>query len=132
MIPQVRPHPELVTRPQDIQKHANLVTLCKDVGDHLNRMYPGWMWAIQIFDEWHEAISIKNLMLSNRYGHVLHTNGILTRKAVLQSAMRAGGDVLERFGQPRGRCHEDWETRSKWDAGGEAIPLEGPKRRLVI
>jgi len=123
---------EVVDDPRLINKHASLVILCKDIGDTLNTTYPGWMWAIAIYDEHHGAISIKNLMLSNKYGYVVHTDTVLNHRDVVRAGIMGGGEILERFGQPRGRRLDDWEARSTWGPDEEAIPLERPKKRVIL
>jgi hypothetical protein len=68
------------------------------IGDCLERHYPhpkgvpGW-WGVQIAGS---CINIWNTLLSGHWGYVIHSANLSPEKVV-----RAGGEILERFGVPR-------------------------------
>jgi hypothetical protein len=83
--------------------------VCIAVGEDLTRQYPGYLWMVGCN---HEAGTIQiDLQCDKpigmeRYGYMLHLSTVLGaggQKAV----MRAGGELLERFGLRRGIAHED-------------------------
>lgn len=89
-----------VANPQGLRVNASLVILVKDCADMLERHYPGWGWAVGP-DERGGIINIFCVKLSMSSGYTLHTKALqfdLSRRSVL----KAGGEILERFGQKRG------------------------------
>lgn len=83
--------------------------VCIAVGEDLTRAFPGYPWMVGAN---HEAGTLQiDLMIDKpigleRYGFLLHISTVLGaggQKAV----MRAGGELLERFGLRRGVAHED-------------------------
>lgn len=99
-------HPEQAMADQDV---------CVAVGEDLTRAYPGHYWMVGVS---HEAGSITiDLQIDKpphlrNYGYRLNISTVLGaggQKAV----MRAGGELLERFGLPRGAAHADANEAAK-------------------
>lgn len=104
----------IVTTASQLQARASTVLLVKDIADKLERLYPGWLWAVQP-DERGGVINIFSMRLSMRWGYRLHTKNV-QQDPHRRDAMRAGGEILDRFGMPRGRY-----DRSKWQAAKRYI-----------
>ena len=83
----------------------------KQVGDTLNQHYPGHLWAVS----WQGGVLVvKNLAISSFYGFVIKYADSFSATNLAATAVKAGGELLERAGMPRG----------KWD-GEFAKQLEG-------
>lgn len=89
-----------VFTPDALKINASLVILVKDAADILERNYPGWLWAVQP-DEKGGVINIFSFRLSGQWGYTLHTSR-LQADPTMRDVVRAGGELLERFGFPRG------------------------------
>ena len=77
----------------------------------LERHYPGWRWGITV-DE----------LLDD-----LYNGGNFDWKLILV----AGGEILERYGQPRKAKCADWQSLCKW-LNGLAVPDVSDKKRGLI
>jgi hypothetical protein len=104
----------IVARPDDLLDiPAALINLVKDIADKLEKLYPGWSWAVQP-DHRGGVINIFSWRLSGKYGYRLHTRRVQddpTRKA----AMEAGGEILERFGFRRGSySSQSWMAAERY------------------
>jgi hypothetical protein len=96
-----------VTSTADLQCRASTVVLVKRIGDLLESNFPGWLWTISP-DERGGVITIRSMRLDSRYGYLLHTKKIQDDPQ-LRAVLRAGGEILERAGMPRGRyTYEAW------------------------
>jgi hypothetical protein len=81
----------------EIEKNLSFIshdhTVAKNVAEHLEKKYPGWLWAVNVMDG---LVVVKCMRLSGNWGFVLHEEKIDNDyKAVTQ----AGGEILERFRQ---------------------------------
>jgi hypothetical protein len=86
---------------------ASTVLLVKRCGDILETNFPGWAWAISP-DERGGVITIRSMRLDARYGYLLHIAKIQD-DVQLKAVLRAGGELLERAGVPRGKYkYEAW------------------------
>lgn len=83
-----------------IQNSLNELLLSKKVGEHLNRHYPGHLWAVHVRDG---LIIVQNLLLSGKWGFVLKEENL---DPDLKMVMRAGGELLERYNVSRGRLSD--------------------------
>lgn len=100
----------IVTSPNDLQCRASTVILVKQCADLLERHYPGWLWAVQP-DERGGVINIRSLRLSGLWGYILHTKNI-QHDPQLKLVLKAGGEILERFGQKRGPYdYQRWQAQ---------------------
>lgn len=122
---------EYVSNADDLDNRATTIVLCKNIGDTLERHYPGWLWAIQP-DETGGILAIRALRLSGEWGYVFRLADLQgDSKVVAADVMRAGGEILERFGVPRGTYrYEDWARTTK-DIAGLAMPDLSDKHAKV-
>ena len=51
-------------------------TTAKNVAEHLDKKYPGWLWAVHVMDG---VVVVKSMLLSGNWGFVLHEDKILER-----------------------------------------------------
>lgn len=75
--------------------------ICAEVGQELERNYPGWRWWVECTLP-SGMFSVKNLDLDGEYGFVSNIASYLTNPERHKMIMRAGGEVLERYNQNRG------------------------------
>lgn len=78
----------------------------KQIGDMLNRAYPGHLWAIN--SQWeHGILTIQCLDLPCNYGYVVHLLPTYSSSDLEARCRRGAGEVLERFGLSRGQWKPD-------------------------
>jgi hypothetical protein len=88
--------------------------LCIAVGEDLTRSYPGYDWYVGVILE---AGSIAIDLLCGKppqyrnHGYLLHIPSLLGPGGH-ERVMRAGGELLERFGLPRTSAPHDWRQRA--------------------
>lgn len=75
--------------------------VAKMVSEELTRHYPGHMWAVNAQSE-HGVVTVKNLNLSGNRGFLLHYRNMKSYDDLKRNAMRAGGEILERYRLSRG------------------------------
>jgi hypothetical protein len=92
-------------------------TLAKNVAEKLEEKYPGWLWAVHVMDG---VVGVKSMRLSGNWGFVLHANKIDNDYKVV---VNAGGEILERYRQSRGKfnqtLYEDLDMDSKGRLNGD-------------
>ena len=105
-----------VQRPDDLQCKATTVLLVKGIGDAPEKRFPGWLWAIQP-NERGGVLNIRALRLSGEWGYMLLLSE-LQNDPTYMKAVRAAGEILERFRVPRG-CYSyaQWAAAPKDIAG---------------
>ena len=88
--------------------------LCVRVGEDLARAYPGYQWMVGCN---HEAGTVvidllcdKPIGLAN-YGYLLHISSLMGAGGQAK-VMRAGGELLERFGLRRGSAQSEWKDQA--------------------
>ncbi len=105
----------------DIEK-ANIFslndhTLAKNVAETLEKKYPGWFWAVNVMDG---VVTVKSLRLSGNWGFVIHADKIDNDYKMV---VMAGGEILERFRQQRGKfnntLYNDLEMSAKGQLDGD-------------
>jgi len=99
-------------------KHnINDYTLAKNFAEKLEEKYPGWLWAVHVMDG---VIGVKSMRLSGQWGFILHADKIDNDYKVV---VHAGGEILERYRQNRGRFnqmkYEDLEMDSQGRLNGD-------------
>lgn len=99
---------------------APLAILTKDTADKLEKQYPGWLWSINP-DENAGVMYIYSLRLSGEYGYTLKI-GDIQNDETRAFAMRAGGEILERFGCPRKRYRHRYLAHKLQDIRGNFMP----------
>lgn len=93
-----------LTEASDIS--ANDLLLAKDMADVLNTQYPGHLWAVNV-DGKQGMADIRNLALSGDWGYRLRIVTNFSASEFRKRVIRAGGEILERFGQRRGAMDDD-------------------------
>lgn len=79
--------------------------LARNVGDILEKKYPGWMWFVYVQDG---VVFIRSMRLSGRFGFVIKEEHIDND---YKAIMRAGGEMLERYNQSRqGFNYDKWRA----------------------
>ena len=105
----------------DIEK-ANIFslndhTLAKNVAETLEKKYPGWFWAVNVMDG---IVTVKSLRLYGNWGFVMHADKIDNDYKMV---VMAGGEILERFKQQRGKfnntLYNDLSMNTKGQLGGD-------------
>ena len=92
-------------------------TLAKNVAEKLEEKYPGWLWAVHVMDG---VVGVKSMRLSGQWGFILHADKIDND---YKSVVNAGGEILERYRQNRGKFnqtkYEDLEMDHKDQLNGD-------------
>jgi hypothetical protein len=101
----------------DIEK-ANIFslndhTLAKNVAETLEKKYPGWFWAVNVMDG---VVTVKSLRISGNWGFVMHADKIDNDYKMV---VMAGGEILERFRQKRGKFNNTLYNDLNMDAKGQ-------------
>ena len=106
----------------DYKSHQDALdmTTAKDYADALNTAYPGHLWAVNVQGD-QGIVTIHNLMLSGKYGYLLHLNKRYSASEARKTAVMAGGEILERFKVARGRMNEDKLNQMPVDFAGNPI-----------
>ena len=102
------------------QQDALDMATAKDYADALNTAYPGHLLAVNVQGEQGIA-TIHNLMLSGKYGYLLHLNKRYSASEARTKAVMAGGEILERFKVRRGRMDEEKMGLMPLDFAGNPI-----------
>ena len=87
-------------------------TLAKNVAEKLEEKYPGWLWAVHVMDG---VVGVKSMRLSGNWGFLLHANKIDNDYKVV---VNAGGEILERYRQSRGKFNQTKYEDLKMDDRG--------------
>lgn len=78
------------------------VTLAAQIGEKLNKHYPGHLWAVKVDSERSGGIvTIQNFAVSFKYGYVLKLSRVQSDPD-LKCVLLAGGEILERAKMKRG------------------------------
>jgi hypothetical protein len=75
-------------------------SLAKNIAEKLEDKYPGWLWAVHVMDG---IVGVKSMRLSGTWGFVLHADKIDNDYKMV---VMAGGEILERFRQNRGKFND--------------------------
>tara|TARA_R100001132_G_scaffold24412_1_gene23594 strand:+ start:245 stop:571 length:327 start_codon:yes stop_codon:yes gene_type:complete len=79
---------------------VNDYTLAKNVAEKLEEKYPGWLWAVHVMDG---VVGVKSMRLSGNWGFILHADKIDND---YRAVVNAGGEILERYRQHRGKFNQ--------------------------
>lgn len=78
------------------------ISLAKRIADILDRHYPGHAWVVEVIHT-QGVVRVRNFMLSQKFGMVLHLRGVKAVSDWERDIVRAGGEFLERWQIHRGR-----------------------------
>lgn len=75
----------------------------RQIAEGLHEHYPGHLWAVEPSADF-STLQVKNLRLSAKMGFCIHISGpkAMAPDAANKTAMRMGGELLERFRVSRG------------------------------
>jgi hypothetical protein len=73
----------------------------KDLLHILHQHYAGHRWVVEVKTEQGVAF-VRNLFAHPHYGFVIHLRNCLSPADIKAVAIESGGELLERFGLPRG------------------------------
>jgi len=115
----------LVTDPRQLRIHASLALWVKEIGETLDKHYPGWAWTVEP-DQRNMIINILNLHLHDQWGYTIRLQDVQVDR-IRRMGVQAGGEILERFGLPRLGYRHDLlsnivKTPGRTDAKGRLIP----------
>lgn len=118
----------IVTHPDQLARlDASLHILVKDIAAKLEALYPGWLWAVQP-DKRGGVINIFSLRLSGKWGYRFHTRRVQHDPA-RKVAMEAGGEILDRFKQPRRAYdYQRWQAADRY-MGSVAMDITDKSRK---
>jgi hypothetical protein len=89
----------------DLERNSTFIAadhaVAKNVAEHLEKKYPGWLWAVHAMDG---VVTVKSMKLSGNWGFVLHEDKIDND---YRTVTMAGGEILERYRQHRSKFNED-------------------------
>lgn len=86
----------------------NDMVMAKQIADVLGRHYPNHPWMVHVNGKQGIAV-IRNRMLSGQWGYVLKLKDVISATDLDAKAMKAGGEILERFRLKRGQFNgEHW------------------------
>lgn len=115
----------VVNKADDLEQvSASMVILCKEIADHLAKEYPGWLWGVNP-QEFGGLVNIINFTLHDAWAYRIKVSEIQNDLHNLAAAKQGAGELLERFGMPRGpyndHCKERLKTARR-DVRGQLIP----------
>tara|TARA_R110002051_G_scaffold221113_3_gene284789 strand:- start:192 stop:527 length:336 start_codon:yes stop_codon:yes gene_type:complete len=87
-------------------------SLAKNIAEKLEDKYPGWLWAVHVMDG---IVGVKSMRLSGNWGFVLHADKIDNDYKMV---VMAGGEILERFRQNRGKFNDTLYNDLNMDTKG--------------
>lgn len=92
--------------------------ICRAVGAALQKAYPGRMWFVDVSISG-GVVTVQAPKITSRHGYVLKMKDYPTTEWLQRAAIKAGGEILERFSLSRERPGGEESLRR--DARGEAI-----------
>lgn len=105
-------------------QQAKDVMLAKMLGDRLDKLYPGYLWWVDVNSR-QGFINVKNLFLSGKWGFRIDLKGIYSSSELEKDIMRAGGELLERYRMARSGFNEAQYRNLRTDFKGDLIVDRG-------
>lgn len=100
--------------------NLEMAKLCTD---HLMRLFPGYLWAVNS-DIKNGVVNILNYDVSTVSGFRLLLTDLADPSTTGRELMLAGGEILERAGFNRGKMKEDEVATAVRDVRGNVITKE--------
>jgi len=92
--------------------------MCRGFAEALHIVYPGYLWQVGMIGD---VVYVQNLNLSKKQGFKVPVHDIDPEGRVL---MRAGGELLERYGCKRAGGRDEKQLRTlKRDIRGDALQV---------
>jgi len=98
---------------------ANEFLMAKDAAETLHTAYPNHLWAVDIQGS---VMNVRNMMLAGNWGFTLHIPSIYSASEWKKQILRAGGEILERYRQARGRMDQEKMLLLPTDRAGRHQP----------
>lgn len=96
------------------------MALSKQIAEALHKHYPNQLWGVNV-EARTGLITIRNLYLAGNWGYVLKMGAIYSASALEKDAIRAGGEILERFRMSRGAFDADKWSGAPVDFAGRLL-----------
>lgn len=93
--------------------------LARNVAEHLEKKYPGWLWGVTVDQG---VVDVRSMRCSGAWGFRMLAEKIDNDYAVVT---RAGGEILERFRASRTRFRDGSMDNSRRDITGMPTPDMG-------
>lgn len=104
----------------DDQATALDMSLAKQLAEALHKHYPSQLWGVNV-ESRTGLITIRNLYLAGNWGYVLKMGTVYSASSIEQDAVRAGGEILERFRMARGKFDADKWSSAPTDFAGRLL-----------
>jgi hypothetical protein len=96
----------ITIEPEDGKKIADNVALCVDCEKKLVDAYPGYFWMVKFDEDGGMAYIINATIQSSLHSNMMYAYSLKLSRVLsdpnLKCVVMAGGEILERAGQPRG------------------------------
>jgi hypothetical protein len=104
----------------DAQQRALDHNMAKTLAERLHATYPNQLWGVNVEGRT-GLITIRNLLLAGNWGYVMKLGAIYSMSALEADAVRAGGEILERFRMARGKFDADKWSSAPTDFAGRLL-----------
>jgi hypothetical protein len=104
----------------DDQARALDMSLAKQIAEALHRHYPQQLWGVNV-EARTGLITIRNLYLAGNWGYQLKMGRMYSASSLEKDAVRAGGEILERFRMSRGAFDVDRWSSAPVDFAGRLL-----------
>lgn len=99
---------------------ANDFVMARTLAEKLHQHYPGHLWGVNVEGKT-GLITIRNLYLSGNWGYVLKLGAVFSMSDLERNAVRAGGEILERFRMQRAQFVADQYADAPVDFSGRLL-----------
>lgn len=96
------------------------MALSKQIAEALHKHYPNQLWGVNV-ESRTGLITIRNLYLAGNWGYQLKMGNVYSASALEKDAVRAGGEILERFRMNRGTFDADQWSSAPTDFAGRLL-----------
>jgi hypothetical protein len=111
----------IVAHPGDLKLHASTAILAKDIATLLRKHFPGFRWALQASD-FGGVFRVYNLDFNTKWAYIIRYGDIMDDPQ-RRAALRAGNELLRRFGWIGNRFDPKQLAALPRDAHGEVPPI---------
>lgn len=110
----------IIGQPGDDKALANDINMAKQAFEVLARHYPGWLWGVNV-DSRTGMCDVKNFNLSGNRGFRMKLGDIYSASSFEADIMKAGGEILERYGQ--GRTKFNAQAWAELTLNAQGVPI---------
>lgn len=101
-------------------RYAQDVAWAKQLSEVLQRHYPGHLWAVNV-ETRTGLITIRDMYLSGQWGYVLKMGAVYSASSLERDAVRAAGEILERFRMGRAQFVAEQYADAPVDFAGRLL-----------